>query len=100
MAQKLQNVSEATLLPFYALIVVRLEKVILTNFAISESQTPFKNVSYMSHNDFYCMAEIGRVVYNVKCLQIILWIFYCLIIATSQGEPTGILFSHVQSLAI
>ena len=46
MAQKLQNVSEATLLPFYALIVVRLEKVILTNFAISESQTPFKNVSY------------------------------------------------------
>ena len=100
MAQKLQNVSEATFLPFYALIVVRLEKVILTNFAISESQTPFKNVSYMSHNDFYCMAEIGRVVYNVKCLQIILWIFYCLIIATSQGEPTGILFSHVQSLAI
>ena len=50
MAQKLQNVSEepATffLLPFYVLIVVRLEKVILTNFAISESQTPFKNVSY------------------------------------------------------
>ena len=48
MAQKLQNVSEgpATFLPFYALIVVRLEKVILTNFAISESQTPFKNVSY------------------------------------------------------
>ena len=46
MAQKLQNVSEPTFWPFYALIVVRLEKVILTNFAISESQTPFKNVSY------------------------------------------------------